>query len=147
MAVSDYRIKCVSDLDRINNELANNKSLEEAIISSSYDNSTKLSSNIDNPVLLMEKTPKIISFLKEKAGNAKLVGFKLLQNVGEKELLITAYNLLVKNNCDYVLANDGAKIKGDEHHAYLLNKNKEYRRYKSKQEIAKGIIKVLTEEL
>jgi phosphopantothenate-cysteine ligase len=98
----------------------------------------KISSDLDSLVIYMEKTPKVIGMIREMQPNTILVGFKLLVGVDTEELLQVSEELRVKNNCDYVLANDLEKIHGDKHEGFLVG-NPEFRRLGTKQEIAEAI--------
>jgi phosphopantothenate-cysteine ligase len=123
MAVSDYRVSKVT-----------NERFEE------LDRTKKISSNEPGLVVFMEKTPKIISFLRGLAPDACIVGFKLLDGVPERELLSAASDVLVKNDCDFVLANDSAQITHSAHNAVLLRRGSELAgRFGTKAEIADGI--------
>lgn len=75
------------------------------------------------------------------------MGFKLFSNVSKEDLLDTAHRLLIKNDCDYVLANDAKEINTDHHHAYLLDKEKNSRTFDTKAEIAKGIADIVLREV
>ena len=99
----------------------------------------KLSSQMDSPVLLLRKTPKIIPMFRRMADRAVIVGFKLLSRVSKEELIDTARRLLHKNGCDFVLANDASEIRGDEHHAFLIDGEKIICEMETKQEIAWAI--------
>lgn len=69
--------------------------------------------------------PKIISFVKKWNPSATLIGFKFEVNKTNEELIDIAYESLVKNNCDFVLANDKQEMKDkNEHIAYLIDKYK-----------------------
>ena len=99
----------------------------------------KLPSDADTITITLEKTPKIISIFQELAPHAVLVGFKLLDNVSQEKLIDTGYNLLKKNKCIYVLANDLKDIDDNKHIGHLIDKDKNYTSYYTKQEIAKAI--------
>jgi len=106
----------------------------------SLDTSKKISSGEPDMALFLEQTPKIISLFSTLVPDALLVGFKLLDGVPRDELIDTAYALLKKNNCAYVLANDMRDIAGDAHTGYLVARDKTVvRRYTTKQDIARGI--------
>ena len=145
MAVSDYRTRAVTSIEALAEGLAAKggctvedilKVLDETSLDTEH---TKISSDMANPVILMEKTPKVISLLRGLAPEAIIVGFKLLNDVTEDHLLDVAHELLQKNDCNYVLANDLRDISGDRHVGYLLNKDKKYTCFATKQEIAAGI--------
>jgi phosphopantothenate-cysteine ligase len=103
-------------------------------------NRKKISSDIDNLMVCMAKTPKVIQLIKELQKDTILVGFKLLVDVPENTLLKVGHNLLLKNNCDFVLANDLTKIQGDNHRGLLIKPDCPYQSYETKQEIASGIV-------
>jgi phosphopantothenate-cysteine ligase len=138
MAVSDYRVKTVTTMERL------------AASASALDRETKIRSDEENLVLILEPTVKIISLFKDLAPEAILVGFKLMDGVSHEPqpglavsnlntLLDTAGQLLEKNRCTFVLANDKQDIHGDTHIGYLIDQNRKVRRYETKAAIAKGI--------
>ena len=165
MAVSDYYVKTVSTIDWILDSIAthlsqmdkeairlNNKhyiSLKEKLIGviqsvPSLDNYTKISSDMENLVLFLEKTPKILPYFRGMLPYATIVGFKLLDSVDREFLINKAYQLLIQNDCDYVLANDQAEI-DVKHVGHLVGRNKAYITYSTKTEIAEGIAKIALE--
>jgi len=69
--------------------------------------------------------PKIISFIKKWNHTVRLVGFKFEVNKTHEELIDIAYESLVRNNCDLVVANDKQEMKeNNEHIAYIVGKGK-----------------------
>lgn len=131
MAVSDYIVKEVTTLDKIRgNEDPDNK----ADLSGN-----KISSDIDDLVIHMKKSPKVISSIKKWAPDTKLVGFKLLSGVPHDELIDVGYGLLEKNGCDFVMANDLQEIGRDYHRGYLIHKDKTYDTMETNEEIAEMI--------
>jgi phosphopantothenate-cysteine ligase len=64
---------------------------------SAINNENKLSSNINNLIITLKKTPKIIGMIKKLQPETTLVGFKLLSNAAEEELIDIGYSLLEKN--------------------------------------------------
>jgi phosphopantothenate-cysteine ligase len=129
MAVSDYRVKTVTTMER----------LAEGSASSALNQETKISSDEDSLVLILEPTVKIISLFKELVPGTILVGFKLMDGVPHDTLLDTAGRLLGKNHCTFVLANDKRDIHGDTHIGYLIDRDQLVRRYDTKAAIAEGI--------
>lgn len=108
----------------------------------------KISSDTDHLILVLKKTPKVIQMIKKLQPRAKLVGFKLLSDVSKEELLATARENLVKNNADFVLANDLSNIDETQHIGYLIDKNWQITgEAKTKKEIAHLIYKTLWKEL
>lgn len=139
MAVSDYTVKSVMSYDVTNNRIledSNSKDIKNG----------KLSSDMSNPVILLEKAPKVIRKFKELQPEALLVGFKLLVGVTEDELYNVALNLLKKNDCDFVCANDLNNIDSSTHRAILIQKNGSYVNLTTKQEIANEIVKEITNQ-
>lgn len=105
----------------------------------SLDRTKKISSEEDM-ILSLKKTTKIISLLKEKNKNLFLVGFKLLKNASEEELISTANALAEKNECDLMLANDLESIKQGSHLGILIKDKEVLGKYEGKRNIAKAII-------
>lgn len=83
----------------------------------------KISSKTDNLILLLKKTPKIISQIKKWQPTTHLIGFKLLTQVPKEELLAVAFDSLQKNQADLIVANDLTEVTKDSHHAYLVGQN------------------------
>lgn len=120
MAVSDYTPVYMTDLNEVEqaehvSDLLNRQNTE-----------SKISSKEDYQVLFMKKTPKVISLVKTWNPDICLIGFKLLVNVSKEELFTVARESLQKNKACYILANDLTEIKGDKHHAYLLDESHVY---------------------
>lgn len=156
MAVSDYKVRSVSTVkslaEFLRERIAESGDLQAELLQgmdeTDFRTSTgKLSSQMKSPLILLEPTPKIISLFREMLPQAVIVGFKLLSQVSEAELLDTAYRLLVKNHCDYVLANDATQISGDRHHGYLIDSDRNTQIYDTKQEIAEGIVEAVLKEV
>ncbi len=133
MAVSDYAVKMVTTLGAIRAGEENDpaKQLTDG----------KISSEIEDPVIILEKTPKAIGEIKKLHPSTILVGFKLLTGVPLDVLIGTGYGLLQKNGCDMVLANDLTEITGEKHVGYLIEKNGKYERLTTKREIAEAIVR------
>jgi phosphopantothenoylcysteine decarboxylase/phosphopantothenate--cysteine ligase len=69
----------------------------------------------------LKKLPKLISKIK-KQSKAKLVGFKLLVDVTEAELIEAANKSIEDNGCDMVIANDLKTIKNGSHEVHVVAK-------------------------
>jgi phosphopantothenate-cysteine ligase len=134
MAVSDYTVKEITTLEDIK---------EGKIL----DAGKKISSDIENLVIVMKKTPKVISSIKNWSPNTLLVGFKLLSHVPEEELLKVGHALLMKNHCDFVLANDLKDIKEKTHKGFLIHQDKTFDIMETKEEIGETISGRLLEKL
>ncbi len=152
MAVSDYKVSSITTLEilvkKMQQEMikdmrqASCEVWMEAVKRTVMDQQVegqKISSELENPLLLLEKTPKIIEMIKETSPQTLLVGFKLLCGVSKDMLIGTALKLLQKNNCDFVLANDTDEMKENQHIGYLIEPTGEYKIYQNKIEIAEGI--------
>lgn len=141
MAVSDYFVESVTNTEKLISDFE--KGLTINNFENKFDTNTKITSDSKDLVIVLKKAPKIIEIIKEISPSTTLVGFKLLTNVDEKTLENTARNLLIKNRCDYVVANDLEKINKDKHEAILIDKEKILARFNTKIEIAKGIKKAV----
>ena len=128
MAVSDYLVNEVTTLDKI-------RGVEDPENAADL-SGNKISSDIDDLVIHMKKSPKVISGIKKWAPDTKLVGFKLLSNVPHEELIDVGYHLLQKNDCDFVMANDLSEIGKDYHRGYLIHKDRTYDTMETNEEIA-----------
>lgn len=120
-ALADFIEKCIE---------ANNKLINR---------DKKVGSNIKDLAIFMKQTPKLISLFKPMQPDVVLVGFKLLNNVERENLLAVAMELMQKNSCDFVLANDSSEITADAHIGYLLASNATYTRLETKEQIADEI--------
>lgn len=133
MAVSDYTVRQVTTLSAIR---GGEEGQPDKVLTDG-----KISSEIDDLVIVLKKTPKVIGEIKKLQEDTILVGFKLLTNVEKEVLIDTAYKLLQKNGCSLVLANDLTEITGDRHVGYLISQNGDYKKYGTKQEIADAIVR------
>lgn len=147
MAVSDYYVDFVSNLQTISGacekgiDIVAEENRVELLIG---DEENKISSSLDNLVLVLRPTPKVIHSIKNIQPDTLLFGFKLLVGTGEDALVKEALRVMEKNKCDYMVANDLNKISGDSHTAFLISKAGEIKTAYSKQEIAKKIVETAT---
>lgn len=137
MAVSDYTPVYMTDLE----EVKEATDIETLLKKSNQE--TKISSSSDVQVLFLKKTPKVISMVKEWNPNIQLIGFKLLVDVTEDQLISVAKDSLIKNKADYIVANDLATISADSHKALLVSKD-EVLSLATKSEIAETLLKKVT---
>lgn len=69
------------------------------------------------------QTPKILSKIKEWNPNCYLISFKFENGLKNEDLIQIAYDSLVKNNCDLVIANDKAEMKKlNSHMSYFVSR-------------------------
>ncbi len=87
------------------------------------DDSSKISSYQKNLTAKLGLTPKIIARLREWFPKAMLIGCKLLENVSQEELYDVAKALCIKNDMDYILANDLAELGKGNKTRYLVSKD------------------------
>ncbi|PKM95160.1 MAG: hypothetical protein CVU84_07505 [Firmicutes bacterium HGW-Firmicutes-1] len=151
MAISDFTIDHIIPIDLLAEEIR--QKLQDAskedwvqLITDIIKNpkgtisQEKKVSSGDDLILTLKKTPKIISTLKEYNKDLFLVGFKLLKNVSEDELITAANKLEEKNGCDLVLANDLQSIQEGNHTGLLIKNSEVIGRFEGKKNIAKAIV-------
>lgn len=158
MAVSDFTVKYRISSEDLTEHIAEAvrggapEHLEERIHSALLEyggvpKTGKISSEIGNLFLCLEKTPKIIGLFKKHQPRTVLVGFKLLSGVEENELLRAAEGLMQRNGCDFVLANDLKNVRETRHEAMLLGRDHSVVRMGTKQEIASVIRKCVVRKI
>lgn len=131
-AVGDYKPEFSFTMEAMAEELVNliseGKISYEDILSTltnpkcKVNDDTKISSYEKHLTVKLGLTPKLISHLRDWFPNATLVGFKLLENVTKEHLMEVARNLCVKNNMDYIIANDLHDLRQGQHLSFLINK-------------------------
>lgn len=140
MAVSDYEIQSVTTNEALDKNLKDVDILETLNnYKEDLNRDEKIRSDYEHLVVLMKKAPKIINMIKKIQKDTILVGFKLLTDVSYDTLLLESQKQILKNDCDYVLANDLKDIDGDNHIGYLVSKNNTVIKLNTKQEIAEKI--------
>jgi len=160
MAVSDYELDSISNEEllakNIAEQIALNKDdikteeeLKEMIQqilsqpSSSIEVSKKISSKNEKLILVMKKAPKVISQIKKLQPSTRLIGFKLLVDVPESELVSVAQASIKTNRADLILANDLININKDKHEALLVSAKGIIAHFNTKKEIAEGITQLI----
>ena len=141
MAVSDFRVRSVVSAEMLDKKAAGGAFNPKEFFDSEnlLNKYNKLPSSSGEPVILLEKTPKVLPIFRQLLPDAVIVGFKLLDGVSHEELIDTAYRLLEKNGCDYVLANDYRTVEAGKHEGFLIDGDKKELHFCGKQEIARGI--------
>lgn len=134
MAVSDYKVDYVSTLEKLKNN-------EEFTMT---DN--KISSSLSDLVIVLKPTKKIISIIKDISPNTYLVGFKLLDNVTKDKLIEVATNLMIKNKCNLVVANDLENIRNGRHIGYIIDEENNVIVAEGKNDIAKKLVRRIENE-
>lgn len=120
------------------------RSLDE--IGKTIQQEKKIPSGTDRLLLFLKKNPKIIAMLRKQQPHAVLVGFKLLVGVSTEELIRVGQSILIKNNCDLVLANDLEEIQGSHHKGILIDALGQTETAQTKKEIAQLIVKKVEEK-
>ena len=132
-AVGDYKPEFSFRMEDLAEELAN--AIKEGIITKEeilsiltnpkckVNDDTKISSYEPHLTIKLTLTPKLISRLRELFPEATLIGFKLLENVTKEHLLEVARKLCIKNNMDYIIANDLHDLRQGTHLSFLVNKD------------------------
>lgn len=132
-AVGDYKPEFSFKMEDLADELVSaiksGKTTREEILNiltnpiCKVNDDTKISSYEPNLTVKLTLTPKLISHLREWYKDAILVGFKLLVNVPKEHLMEVAKKLCIKNNMDYIIANDLYDLRQGEHLSFLVNKD------------------------
>lgn len=84
------------------------------------DDNTKISSYEPRLMVALGLTEKVISHIKRLSPNTMLIAFKLLEGVTKEKLFQVASALKDKNQADFIIANDLAKIGGGKHWAMVV---------------------------
>ena len=147
MAVSDFTTETAQTEEQFIASFAQQLSeqtlpkTKEALIADIPQTATKISSDTDRLLIFLKKNPKVIQMIRDKQPQTVLVGFKLLVNVSQEELVQVAQAALVKNRCDFVLANDLMNVHETEHEGLLINETGIVQEACSKQGIGSMIVK------
>lgn len=125
MAVSDYTVDYVFDKET----------------GERYETGGKISSALQSPCIALKPTPKVIGLIKKKWPHVFLIGFKLLDRVTKEDLFQTAFQLLRKNRCNLVLANDIHEIRQGAHSGMIVFPEKTQKTYQGKDAIAENLVR------
>ena len=132
-AVGDYKPEFSFRMEDLADELAlaihNGLTTKEEILklltnpSCKVNDDTKISSYEPNLTVKLTLTTKLISNLRYWYKDSTLIGFKLLENVPKEHLMEVAKKLCIKNNMDYIIANDLHDLRQGQHLSFLVNEN------------------------
>lgn len=78
----------------------------------------------ENLTIQLKPLPKVISLIKQWHPSVKLVGFKMLVDSKEEELIDAAKESIEKNGCDMVVANDLSEIRNNSHRIHIVFKDR-----------------------
>ncbi|MDR1516875.1 MAG: hypothetical protein LBS52_02040 [Dysgonamonadaceae bacterium] len=157
MAVSDFTFSYASPLANLAREIFEKTTAEgepsladiEGILrnpEAKFSEGEKIASSAEI-VFGLKPTEKIISQIKRLSPKTYLVGFKLLRNADETELLRAARKLEQDNACDAILANDLSCISQERHEAVLLKRGEIIGSATSKEAIAEMVVKHCVHQL
>jgi len=113
----------------------------DALLSPPEIREAKISSDKENLIVVLERAPKIISLYRGLVPGAVIVGFKLLSDVSEEELVRAGHALLLKNDCDFVLANDLRTVRSGNHEGLLIARDGTFERAAGKEGVAALIVR------
>lgn len=116
------------------------------MLSSEKKTQKKISSQNEKLILVMQKAPKVIASIKKWQADTTLIGFKLLVDVTEEELVAVAKKSLITNHADFILANDLTNINGDKHLGLLVSNHGIDQRFATKKEIAQGLKELISNQ-
>ena len=144
----DELAKCFRKSNKNASEIEIRKDIEKILRTpeNKINNHNKINSEKEL-LLMLSPTPKIISCIKKDGRNPYLVGFKLLNNVTEEELLNAANKQADSNGCDLVLANDLKFINEGTHIGLLIKNGEIISKLLGKEAIAIGIVEEMFKSL
>jgi phosphopantothenate---cysteine ligase (CTP) len=99
----------------------------------------------DSLEIKLKPLPKIISTIRAKQPQAYFVGFKLLVNSTDEELIAAAQESLKSNGCDMVVANDLRDIQQNNHRLLIVTPNNIV--IKTKGEQVSSLASVLVDQI
>jgi phosphopantothenate---cysteine ligase (CTP) len=100
----------------------------------------KLSSDEETLTLRCLKLPKVIRSVRDWSPEAYLVGFKLLSNAPEPELIRQAREACIANRADLTVANDLSTVKAGRHAIHLVRPDHPTETYGPDDSIAERLI-------
>ena len=139
VAVSDFRVRSVLRASTVLAICQPSSGLENVFYFVDRENlvkkENKIRSDTKDPVIFLEKTPKVLPVFRELLPDAVIVGFKLLDGVSHEELIDTAYSLL---------ANDYRTVEAGDHQGFLIDRDKNEIPCSGKAAIAKVIAETVS---
>jgi phosphopantothenate---cysteine ligase (CTP) len=100
----------------------------------------------DNLTIKLLPLPKIIHSIKKHYPKVNLIGFKLLVDSNEEELIAAARKSISENGCKFVVANDLRDIKNNKH-SILLVSNDSVFKYESDKNDSNYLAKMIVNKL
>lgn len=87
------------------------------------DDDSKISSYEPHLTVKLTLTQKLIAQLRGWFPDAVLIGSKLLENVSKQHLVDVAHALCLKNDMDFIMANDLAELRSGKPYRYLVDRD------------------------
>ena len=106
----------------------------------------KIRSGKKELIIRLKPTIKIVDLMKKLDPNIFLVKFKLEANLSEKKLIKVAYKSMMQSKADLMVAND-FKTVVKSHKAFIIDKDRKISELNHKEEIAKGLVKIISQKL
>ena len=100
----------------------------------------KLSSDASSLVLRCRRLPKVIQAVREWSPSVYLVGFKLLSNAPEAELIRQAEDACSENRADLTVANDLSTVRAGRHTIHLVRPGQPTETYSPDRPIAEALV-------
>ncbi len=108
----------------------------------------KTGSGVQEWVIRLVPTPKVIGLVKDLAPETFLVGFKLEVGKHPEDLQAIAFDFLKRNRADLVVANDLREIEEGEHRGYFITPDGALvRTVTGKEAIARAVVEYLDAHL
>lgn len=107
----------------------------------------KISSELDDLILVLKRTPKIIDMFKALQPRMVLLGFKLLNHVTADALIEAGVQLMKRSGCDFVFANDKAEVTPERHCGYLIRPAGSFERLSGRAKIAAKIVSCVADKI
>lgn len=155
MAISDFTLAYVASTEELAKEINSRAPYSggaEAAVREVLENPANRYSLTEkipsdrNIVLGLKRTQKVIPLIKQNNPDTFLVGFKLLKDVPEEELIRIANRLAGENGCDMVFANELAQLGESNHLGVLIRSGEVVDRPVGKKQIAQAIVREMMKQ-
>ncbi len=100
----------------------------------------KLSSNANTLTIQCRRQPKVIQSVRDWSPETYLVGFKLLSNAPESELIRQAEDACMTNRADLTVANDLKTVRAGQHTIHLVRIGQPVETYGPEGDIAEQLV-------
>jgi phosphopantothenoylcysteine synthetase/decarboxylase len=107
----------------------------------------KISSQKEQLLIKLKPTVKIVDRVKKWDKNVFLVKFKVEYDINKKELLKKAYESMLSSDAELMVANDLKEIKEKQHRAFIIDRDKKIVICRTKKEISKKLLDIITKKI